>query len=255
MQMQVVNCEMVVYVYEECEESLYFDEFCLYLFDGLNPRRYYCSLLKRYLFNMVHFEDYEVIIIFKLDAPKSTIYATPIFESFFSKHFDLNAECLLDFGVTITGNACVMLWSKRVTQFDEAFYKNLLQKLKPLFPFSFKSSANTPVPLSYDWYCTIPTQENDLGSSSVNELGFKRQRCVQPNFIINYDKQFQNKSQLQLSLHFNVTDTSRSEKLKIIKSAKAKSQKSHLRVNVFNNTEFCDDPFVAVFKLNQIKPI
>ncbi|CAH0727337.1 unnamed protein product, partial [Brenthis ino] len=388
LQYTITNCEMVTYENEECEESLHFDEFCLYFFDGLNPSRYYCFLLEMYLFTMLNFQDYEVIIIFKLDAPKSTIYATPIFKSFFSKHFDLNAECLLDFGVTLTGNACVMLWSKTVTQFDEAFYKNLLQKLKPLFPFSFKSSANTPVPLSYDWYCTIPTQENDLGSSFVNEVGFKRRRCVQPNFIINYDKQFQNKSQLQLSLHFNgkiksgvtlstnsdylrkltylnlcgvvryssdffnllfrccnqlitlnievppicscfasisrsiplsqtlknirlmdkridfelmfssmsqcntlenvnicdmssdtfnlsdpfimfqkcnnlyclyvygsVTDTNQSKKLKIIKSAKTKSQKSHIRVNVFNNREFCHDPFVAVFKLNPIKPI
>lgn len=392
LQYTVTNNEMVVYE-DDTEENiliLQFDEFSLHFSDGLHPSRYICYLREMYFFTTLNIEEYEIVIIFTAEALKSIIYTTPTFKKFFEDHFGLNAICITDFGVSVTGNACIMLWNKRVTKFDQNFFHSLLKKLKGLIPLTFKSSLDVPLPSNYDWYCTIPTQNNELSSSFVNDLGFKRQRSVHPNYILNYDKHFRDKQQVQLILYFNgeiksgvtlstsceylrkltylnlsgvvrysadffnilfrtcnqlitlnvevppicscfasisrsiplsqslknirlvdrridfelmfssmsqcktlenvnicdmssetlnladpfimfqkcnnlyclyvygsVTDTIRSKKLKILKSAKAKCQKTHLRVNVLSNKDFRLDPFVAafVFMLNPIRPM
>lgn len=388
LQYTVIECDMTTYENEDCEERVQFNQFSIYFLDGKNSSVYYGFMHEMLLFSMLEFHNYEVIIIIRLNLKSVSLYATPMFKNFFIENFDINMDLITDFSISIFGNVFVMLCNKSTTVFDEKFFVNLLHKLKPFFPCSFVSSRSSPVSLKYDWFYTTPTQQESGIITNVPDMLFKRRRIAEPYITLNYNEQFREKEEVQLSLLFNgelksgvtltascvylskltylslcgtvrysndffeilfrccnrlvtlnieapaicpcftfvsrfislsqslknlrivdkridfkilfsslsqcktleninisdmssnsfdlsdpstllqkceklyclyiygsVSDKTRTKKLLILKKAKQKSQKLHLKVNLFSNSHLAYDPFIDVFKLNPIKPI
>ncbi|XP_026493669.1 uncharacterized protein LOC113398935 [Vanessa tameamea] len=203
LQYTVIECDMTTYENEDSEEKVQFDQFSIYFLDGKNSSVYYGFMHEMLLFNMLDFQKYEVIIIIRLNLKSTSLYATPMFKNFFVDNFDLNVDFIQDFSISIFGNVIVMLWNKSTTNFDKSFFERLSKKLKPLFPCPFISSRSTPVPVKYDWFYTTPTHSDSAYRSELCGFSYKKRRVVEPDCILNYDEQLEEKREVQLSLLFN----------------------------------------------------
>ncbi|XP_045773265.1 uncharacterized protein LOC123872779 [Maniola jurtina] len=201
LQYTIIEC-LEVYNSLPGRDILHFDNFTiLFSHETCMPNG---SLKKLVPFDVLDFPSYETLI---LTVEGKHCYATPIFEVFFSKycnshlHENIELHIMNSFEVDMVDNACIMLWNKSATKFDDKFFSDLWCKLKPLFPCFFDPSSNTPVASDYDFYITIP---REIEQKTETRVGFKRKRIAAPNCVLNYDSVFKEKSQnIQLALSFH----------------------------------------------------
>ncbi|XP_032528522.2 uncharacterized protein LOC116778594 [Danaus plexippus] len=198
----ITECEMTPYENEECEDMINFDYFAVYLLYSRNSNVYYGFMQEMYLFNMLDFSKYEVIIIVRPNLQLFAVYASVIFTDFLNDNFHVRAETLTDFSISLSGNVCVMLWNKSSTTFDDKFFTQLLNKLKQLFPCNF-TTGKMPLASKNDWYYTTPKELTVPQQYELCDTGFKKKRLALSNLVLNYDEEFADKNELQLSLQFD----------------------------------------------------
>ncbi|XP_041975677.1 uncharacterized protein LOC121730619 [Aricia agestis] len=104
----------------------------------------------------------------------------------------------------VRDNGHIMLWMKDAHTFDEVFFKQLHKTIRQFLVYFTLDTWNSNCIPNYDRFCITPRENDSSSTQSSVEVGFKRKRIVKENYVLDYDKYFQEKNEVELSLMFSL---------------------------------------------------
>ncbi|KAM3967691.1 uncharacterized protein ACR2FA_011245 [Aphomia sociella] len=155
------------------------------------------------IFTLLDFKRYEILIInANLNTPfMHTVFATPLLKQFISDNFVCNIECFTKI-INLYGNAVIMLWEKESVLFDTQFYSDLMKQLQEYFVYQCDAHSPAPLPENCKWFYTRPAMPDNIPKDDIALVTFKRRRMAPQSYVLDYDKTFQHKLELQLNIDF-----------------------------------------------------
>lgn len=176
-----------------------FKQFFLYFLDWTTVYAFFGSFFMLPVLSGIDLQTVEVITIIRKNLKNCNIHSTPIFEKYFLDTFNVETEKVFisQYDDAVMGNAVIMIWDKESHTFDEDFFCQLTKTLRAYFPWDCAQSGEAPVPKSYDWFYLTPTVPDRKLEKRLNA---KNKRKAPPDVALDYDKLFESKECVQLSI-------------------------------------------------------